>query len=114
MLLPPGGKPSLTNRLDGRAMATPLTESESQTTNPEFFRQAGCFRVVYDSTPRYVNDHSIIRGPDGLFHLFHIEGPQGAPCYTPGAETTFGHATSRDLLHWRDEGSMLAFDSASP
>jgi beta-fructofuranosidase len=76
-------------------------------------KQAECFRLVYDSGPRYVNDHSFVQGKDGTYHLFHIVGPVGKGCYDPGSEVSFGHATSRDLLAWKPAPSVLAIDPDS-
>jgi arabinan endo-1,5-alpha-L-arabinosidase len=47
-----------------------------------------------DGTAWYINDHTIIRGPDNLWHMIGIthEEPQD-----PLSETTFAHATSPTL-----------------
>jgi len=75
--------------------------------------QSKYFRLVYDSAPRYVNDHSIIAGKDGTFHLFHIVGPVGKSCYDRDSEESFGHATSSDLCAWRPEMDVLSVDPNS-
>ncbi|MBN1477066.1 glycosyl hydrolase family 32 [Candidatus Sumerlaeota bacterium] len=62
---------------------------------------AGAFTAVYDPSvgelrPWYINDHCVVRGPDGLWHMFgitHFEPPN------PLDEDHLAHATSRSL--WR-------------
>jgi arabinan endo-1,5-alpha-L-arabinosidase len=58
------------------------------------------FKHIYDpsvgeSGAWYINDHSIIRGRDGLWHLFGITGPNDD--VMPEEERTFAHATSPTL-----------------
>ncbi len=71
------------------------------------------FRLVYQPSGRYVNDHCLLRGPDGLWHLFHIVGPGGRGCYDADAEISFGHAVSADLLAWEPCPDVLEIDPAS-
>jgi arabinan endo-1,5-alpha-L-arabinosidase len=72
--------------------------------------QSACFKLVYDSGERYVNDHCIIRGNDGLFHLFHIVGPVGKTWYDHETETSIGHATSTNLEDWEIQPDILHKD----
>ncbi len=72
-----------------------------------------CFALVYQPAGRYVNDHGLVRGPDGLWHLFHIVGPTGKGCYDLGSEVSFGHAVSPDLLTWETRPDVLSIDPAS-
>jgi hypothetical protein len=67
---------------------------------------------VFDTSPlgtTYVNDHTIVRGPDGSWHLFGIfnEEPIG-----PDTERRFIHAiaTERDPAKWTEH----AFEAAPP
>ncbi|GAA3578465.1 hypothetical protein GCM10022419_069910 [Nonomuraea rosea] len=64
----------------------------------------GEFHKIYtppkwDATHRtYINDHSIIRGHDGTWHMFGITGPEnpdGLPSWE--AEDQIAHATSKTL-----------------
>ena len=71
------------------------------------------FRLVYQPEGRYVNDHSLLRGPEGRWHLFHIVGPAGRGCYDADSEVSFGHAISADLLTWEPQPDVLATDPAS-
>lgn len=47
---------------------------------------------------RIMRDPSIVRGPDGTFHLVWTTGWQG----TKG----FGYASSKDLIHWSEQRSI--------
>src|SRR5690606_8418096 len=47
---------------------------------------------------RIMRDPSIVRGPDGTFHLVWTTGWQG----TKG----FGYAASKDLIHWSEQRSI--------
>lgn len=47
---------------------------------------------------RIMRDPSIIKGPDGVFHLVWTTGWKG----TKG----FGYASSKDLIHWSEERSI--------
>jgi len=75
--------------------------------------QARCFQLVYDSGPRYVNDHCFVER-NGLVHLFHIVGPVGKGCYDAGSEVSFGHATSADLRDWEACEDVLSADPDLP
>jgi predicted GH43/DUF377 family glycosyl hydrolase len=75
--------------------------------------QAGYFTLVYGPPGRYVNDHCITRGPDDLWHLFHIVGPVGKGYRDSDSEIAFGHATSADLCTWREQPDVLAIDPTS-
>ncbi|NCO36325.1 MAG: hypothetical protein AUJ92_15275 [Armatimonadetes bacterium CG2_30_59_28] len=76
-------------------------------------QEASCFHLVYDSAPRYVNDHCFVTAKDGTFHLFHIVGPVGKGCYDEGSEITFGHASSRGLLTWIPHPDVLSVQPES-
>lgn len=58
----------------------------------------GEFRHIYDpSEPGqrwYINDHTVIRGPDARWHLFGITHPEPAD---PFDETEFAHASAAEL-----------------
>ncbi|WP_212732697.1 family 43 glycosylhydrolase [Streptomyces oceani] len=64
---------------------------------------SGTFRKVYDTSAeqpaRYLNDHSLIKGPDGTWHMFGITGEQAAPGEVPDSaeEDTLAHATAPEL-----------------
>ncbi|MCC7145268.1 MAG: hypothetical protein IT443_02355 [Phycisphaeraceae bacterium] len=55
-----------------------------------------------------LKDFSIIRGPDGLFHVYYIKTPQGVPNdYVLGLENMIGHATTPDFFAWQDHDPVL-------
>ncbi|WP_020387805.1 family 43 glycosylhydrolase [Kribbella catacumbae] len=81
---------------------------------------AGPFEHVYDPTPagppyQYMNDHCLIRGKDGSWHLFGIIGdcaPVGS--FPDGAkEIHINHATAPRLKGpWRTQPHVLTVDPA--
>ncbi len=54
--------------------------------------------------PQTVADRCIVRR-DSTYHLFYTAGPVGV--FTPSLQTSFGHATSRDLVHWTIQPAVL-------
>ena len=60
----------------------------------EIFAQPSAAKEVYVPNGHYVNGHIIVRGPDGLWHLFYEPAYRGQP------PSSFDHATSEDLLTW--------------
>ncbi|KXK55851.1 MAG: Glycosyl hydrolase family 43 [Chlorobi bacterium OLB7] len=59
------------------------------------------FRYVFDIPGGYVNDHCLIQGTDGLWHLYFIEGTvSNEVWYRDSNQIVIGHATSPDLLNW--------------
>ncbi|MFI1913563.1 glycosyl hydrolase family 32 [Nocardia sp. NPDC020380] len=74
--------------------------------------QAGGFRRIYDPSepgvPWYINDHTVIRGRDGRWHLFGITHAEPAD---PWDEREFAHATAADLHGpWTKHPSVLTVD----
>ncbi|WP_280368194.1 glycosyl hydrolase family 32 [Nocardia wallacei] len=73
---------------------------------------AGRFRRVYDPSvgetrPWYINDHTVVRGPDG-WHLFGITGTEPAD---PWREVAFAHATADRLAGpWTKRPPVLTAD----
>lgn len=73
----------------------------------ELVTRTGEFKRIYDHTPGekeqwFVNDHCIVRGPDGLWHMFgitNVEPPH------PVRELYLAHATARNLTDapWKKE-----------
>lgn len=76
---------------------------------------AGAFTKIYDpsvgeSGPWYVNDHTILRGPDGTWHLFGITHAEPAD---PLDEHVFAHATAPSLHGpWTKQPFALTVDPA--
>ncbi|MFO7612506.1 MAG: family 43 glycosylhydrolase [Clostridia bacterium] len=70
-----------------------------------------CFQAVYEPEGRYVNDHCFVMNGDTM-HLFYIDGEIGKGCYDIGNETIIGHASSRDLMHWKQHPPALVYDQS--
>jgi len=72
---------------------------------------AGALERVYrPQGTRYLNDHTLVRGPGGGWHLYGItHTSDGAPF----EERSLLHATANDLYGpWRDEADILTADPA--
>src|SRR5581483_8425512 len=76
---------------------------------------SGPFTRIYDPSvgepaPWYINDHSIIRGADGTWHLFGITHAEPAD---PNDEINFAHATAPSLHGpWTKQPFALTVDPA--
>ena len=74
---------------------------------------AGAYQQIYDPSagepvPWYINDHTVIRGADGNWHLIGITAPSGSD-YTK--ERQFAHATAPSLHGpWTKHPPALVFD----
>jgi len=76
-------------------------------------------RPQYHVTPatNWMNDpNSMVRAPDGTYHLFFQHNPQG----TTWGPMSWGHATSQDLVHWthrpvalHEEGNEMIFSGSA-
>lgn len=95
-----------------RLETPPVEEDKLSFHTAQIRAQAGCFRLVYDIKPRYVNDHCFIEA-GGRLHLFHITGSAGGGPYDSGNEVTFGHAVTTDLLNWHALPDVLSVDPVS-
>ena len=78
--------------------------------------KVGALKRIYDPSagelwPWYINDHSVIRGGDGLWHLFGITH---AEPLAPQEERLFAHATSNTLTAspWTKRPHALEADLA--
>jgi len=76
----------------------------------------GEFKLIYDQgvgEPQrwYINDHCIIRGHDGLWHMFGITNTEPL---APMQERVLAHATSPNLTDspWKKEPFALAIDES--
>lgn len=67
------------------------------------------FRPVYHHTPAYgwMNDPNGMFYKDGVYHLYFQYNPYGSMW----ANMTWGHSTSRDLVHWTYEGTPIVPDA---
>lgn len=79
-------------------VATVLVPLPAHAAEPEWVG-AGYLPKVYDPGTRYLNDHTVIKGHDGLWHMFAITGNNPAPGTwpDPSREDFFAHATAPAL-----------------
>lgn len=80
-------------------LAALLAAPHASADAPHCTPRSGRFVRIFDQSvgewwPWHINDHSIVRGPDGLFHMFGITHPEPPD---PFAEVRFAHATSPKL-----------------
>ena len=69
----------------------------------EIFAQPSAAKEVYAPEDHYINSIiGIVRGPDGLWHLFYEPAYPGGPLGLPsaGKSSSFDHAPSNDRLTW--------------
>lgn len=71
--------------------------------------QEDWLRLGYTPAGFYLKDFCL-HEVDGVFHLYHIAGTPGVSCGLPGNELFFGHATTRDFLHWETHEPALFID----
>ena len=66
------------------------------------------FRPVYHHTPLYgwMNDPNGMFYKDGVWHLYYQWNPYGSQW----ENMTWGHSTSRDLIHWEAQPTALEMD----
>lgn len=67
------------------------------------------FRPAYHHTPVYgwMNDPNGMFYKDGVWHLYFQYNPYGSTW----ENMTWGHSTSRDLIHWQNEGEAIEPDA---
>ncbi|MBQ8464257.1 MAG: DUF4980 domain-containing protein [Prevotella sp.] len=67
------------------------------------------FRPVYHHTPRYgwMNDPNGMFYKDGVYHLYYQWNPYGSQW----ENMTWGHSTSKDLIHWEAQPTAIEPDA---
>ncbi len=65
----------------------------------------GVFLTPQVGKQRVMRDPSIVRGPDGTFHLVWTSSWRG--------DRGFGYASSRDLIHWSEERLIEVMDDTT-
>ena len=100
-----GMKVVIQNVPSGSVCFSRLAQNNDQ--DHEFIADA--FRPAYHHTPRrgWMNDPNGMFYLDGTWHLYYQYNPYG--CLWGNMH--WGHSTSTDLIHWKDEGIALAPDA---
>ena len=65
----------------------------------------GVFLVPEVGKQRVMRDPSIVRGPDGMFHLVWTSSWRG--------DRGFGYSSSKDLIHWTEERFIEVMDDTT-
>jgi fructan beta-fructosidase len=74
-----------------------LTKGEEPSPSPPFFA------FHYAPQTGWINDPNGLICKNGIYHLYHQYNPMGPEW----GNMSWGHATSRDLLTWREEDAVL-------
>ena len=79
-----------------------------QNDNVDFALIEEKYRPLYHHTPKrgWMNDPNGMFYKDGVWHLFYQYNPYGSMW----GNMHWGHSSSADLVHWKDEGVALAPD----
>ena len=80
-----------------------------QNDNVDFALIEEKYRPLYHHTPKrgWMNDPNGMFYMDGVWHLFYQYNPYGSMW----GNMHWGHSSSTDLVHWKDEGVALAPDT---
>ena len=80
-----------------------------QNDNVDFALIEEKYRPLYHHTPKrgWMNDPNGMFYKDGMWHLFYQYNPYGSMW----GNMHWGHSSSTDLVHWKDEGVALAPDA---
>ncbi|MEV0634105.1 mucin-1 [Streptomyces sp. NPDC050619] len=54
-----------------------------------------------------VNDFALLREEDGTYGVLHLQGPWTSEFDHLRMETSYGRATSADLVHWQPQGTVF-------
>lgn len=105
--LPPG-------RYDLHAQSRDLRSGRVLTARHRFGVQDANDPFVYETPFKFVKDFSIIRGPDGRWHVFSITGDffDGHDWQAQGQERTFSHGSSADFRDWTMHPPVISINNA--
>ena len=80
----------------------------TQNSNADFALRDEKFRPLYHQTPKrgWMNDPNGMFYMDGVWHLYYQYNPYGSMW----GNMHWAHASTTDLIHWKDEGVALAPD----
>jgi len=91
--------------IDGPTEEEPAPEpdnSQQQSDYTELYRP----QIHYTPAKNWVNDPNGLVYENGTYHLFYQYNPQG----NSWGNMSWGHATSTDLLHWKEQSVALTPD----
>ena len=80
----------------------------TQNSDADFALRDEMFRPLYHQTPKrgWMNDPNGMFYMDGVWHLYYQYNPYGSMW----GNMHWAHASTTDLIHWKDEGVALAPD----
>ena len=108
-LLPYQGKGALRVCVQNVPAGSVCFKNLKQNDNVDFALIEEKYRPLYHHTPKrgWMNDPNGMFYKDGVWHLFYQYNPYGSMW----GNMHWGHSSSTDLVHWKDEGVALAPDA---
>lgn len=65
--------------------------------------------LLYTPKIGWINDPNGLVYANGIYHMFYQNNPYG----NTAANISWGHAISRDLVHWEDKGIALRYNQST-